>query len=56
MTSVFVIENTTYNGTGAAERQDPVFLIGPGNKKPRKKRAPVEIPRPPFQNTSWHFR
>jgi hypothetical protein len=29
--------------TGAAERQDPVFLIGPRNKKTRKKRPTIKI-------------
>jgi hypothetical protein len=32
----------------AAERQDPNFPIGLGNKKPRKEKAPVEVPIPPF--------
>jgi hypothetical protein len=34
--------------TLAAERQAPDFLIGPRNKKPRKKRSPIEILLPTF--------
>jgi hypothetical protein len=38
--------------TPAAELQAPDSLIGPRNKKPRKKRSPVEI-LPQFQITNW---
>jgi hypothetical protein len=38
--------------TGAAERQDPVFLIGPRNKKTGKKRPTIRILYPPVQIAS----
>jgi hypothetical protein len=38
-----------------AERQDPDFLIGPGNKKPRKKGSAVTTLLQPFEITNWHF-
>jgi hypothetical protein len=38
--------------TGAAERQDPVFLIGPRNKKTGKKRSTIKILYPPVQIAS----
>jgi hypothetical protein len=41
--------------TGAAERQDPVFLIGPRNKKTRKKKSKIKILHPPVQITSQGF-
>jgi hypothetical protein len=44
-----------HGSTPAAERQDPDFLIGPRNKKPRKKMSPIEILLPPLQITSWQF-
>jgi hypothetical protein len=44
-----------FYSTPAAERQDPDFLIGPRNKKPRKKISPIEILLPPSQITSWQF-
>jgi hypothetical protein len=37
----------------AAERQDPDFLIGPRNKKARKKDSAVKILLPPFQITTY---
>jgi hypothetical protein len=42
-------------GTGAAERQDPDFLIGPRNKKTRKKMSNIKILHPPVQITSQGF-
>jgi hypothetical protein len=42
--------------TGAAERQDPDFLIGPRNKKNRKKKlSNIKILHPPVQITSQGF-
>jgi hypothetical protein len=41
--------------TPAAERQDPDFLIGPRNKKNRKKRSTIKILHPPVQITSPDF-
>jgi hypothetical protein len=38
--------------TGAAERQDPDFLIGPRNKKTGKKRPTIKILYPPVQIAS----
>jgi hypothetical protein len=43
------------SSTTAAERQDPDFLIGPRNKKQRKKRSTIKILHPPFQITSRDF-
>jgi hypothetical protein len=43
------------NHTMAAERQDPVFLIGPRNKKTRKKRSNIKILHPPVQITIQGF-
>jgi hypothetical protein len=45
----------TPNTTMAAERQDPDFLIGPRNKKTRKKRSNIKILHPPVQITSQGF-
>jgi hypothetical protein len=42
--------------TGAAECQDPVFLIGPRNKKTGKKRPTIKSLYPPVQIASLHFR
>jgi hypothetical protein len=41
----------TYS-TGAAERQDPDFLIDPRNKKTGKKRSTIKILYPPVQIAS----
>jgi hypothetical protein len=41
--------------TLAAERQVRDFLIGPRNKKQRKKRSTIKILHPPFQITSRDF-
>jgi hypothetical protein len=38
-----------------AERQVRDFLIGPRNKKQRKKRSTIKILHPPFQITSRGF-
>jgi hypothetical protein len=35
--------------TLAAERQVPDFVIGPRNKKQRKKRSTIEIPLPNYK-------
>jgi hypothetical protein len=43
------------NSTMAAECQDPVFLIGPRNKKTGKKRPTIKILYPPVQITSQGF-
>jgi hypothetical protein len=41
--------------TTAAERQDPDFLIGPRNKKKRKKRSTIKILYSPVQITNRDF-
>jgi hypothetical protein len=55
---VFFFYEKTNGGsyTGAAECQDPDFLIGPRNKKTRKKRPNIKILHPPVQIASLHFR
>jgi hypothetical protein len=50
------LDGGTQVSTLAAERQVRDFLIGPRNKKQRKKRSTIKILHPPFQITSWHFR
>jgi hypothetical protein len=45
----------TQKTTLEAERQVRDFLIGPRNKKQRKKRSTIKILHPPFQITSRDF-
>jgi hypothetical protein len=40
----------------STERQVWDFLIGPRNKKQRKKRSTIKILHLPLQITSWNFR